>query len=122
MGQAVIVGDQSEGMRFTLFCAADAGADMLRIVGYVRRPVFIGMRFRPAARAAQLALRRVLVAVICVFPVMLKALLKGRATLAGGFLHFSGRCSYSARRTDVRRRRQLTASGRLPVKVQRAAC
>lgn len=83
VGQAVIVGDQSEGMRFTLFCAADAGADMLRIVGYVRRPVFIGMRFRPAARAAQLAGLRVLVVLDFVLPLMLVALGDGNGGAVG---------------------------------------
>ena len=48
-----------------------------------------------------------------------QTLFKGRATLAGGLLHFSGGRSYSAQHTDARCR-QLTASGGLPVKVQRA--
>ena len=118
VGQPIGVGGAGQGVIFCLGRAAGARPGVGICIGMC--PAVILVALRSFGLAAQLALRRVLVAVICVFPVMLKALLKGRAARVGGLLHFSGRCSYSAQRTDVRRR-QLTASGRLPVKVQRAA-
>ena len=119
VGQPVDVGGAGQGVIFCLGRAAGARPGVGICIG--RCPAVILVALRSFGLAAQLAHRRVRVAVICVFPVMLKALLKGRATRAGGLLHFSGGCSYSAQHTAGRRRRQLTASGGLPVKVQRAA-
>ena len=118
VGQPVDVGGAGQGVIFCLGRAAGARPGVGICIG--RCPAVILVALRSFGLAAQLAHRRVRVAVICVSPVMLKALLKGRATLAGGPLHFSGGCSYSAQHTDGRRR-QLAGTGRLPVKVQRAA-
>ena len=119
VGQPIGVGGAGQGVIFCLGRAAGARPGVGICIGMC--PAVILVALRSFGLAAQLAHRRVRVAVIFVFPVMLKALLKGRATLAGGLLHFSGGCSYSARHTDGRRR-QLTASGGLPEKVQCAAC
>ena len=118
VGEPIGVGGAGQGVTFCLGRAAGARPGVGICIG--RCPAVILVALRSFGLAAQLAHRRVRVAVICVSPVMLKALLKGRATLAGGPLHFSGGCSYSAQHTDGRRR-QLAGTGRLPVKVQRAA-
>ena len=119
VGQPVGVGGVGRGVVFFRGRFADALAGVGAVA--VICPAGVAVIYRAAVLTTQLARRRVRVAVICVFPVMLKALLKGRAARIVGLLHFSGGRSYSAQDTDVRCR-QLTTSGGLPEKVQCAAC
>ena len=113
VGQPIGVGGAGQGVLLRAFCPTDALPGVGICIG--RCPAVILVALRSFGLAAQLALRRVLVAVICVFPVMLKALLKGRATLAGGLLHFSGRRSHRAGRVS---NRQLAGAVALEVEVQ----